>query len=604
MYKVKPVGRTYLKIIVRMKKVLYIICLGVMIFSCRKDIDELEIEYEYPGIKEYVKTNIAGTIADENDNAIPDAIVVIGNKSIKTDINGIFQIRNLLIDANNLTISVNKAGYFPGYRSITVSPNSKNYISIKLIKTNIVNNIQADAGGLISYNDYSIDIPANSMILDNGVPYNGTVKVISKWLDPTDEEFGNKMPGRLMGLNTQGNLTGLISMGILAVNLASSTGDLLLLKPGAEAKIRMRVPVSILNEAPATIPLWHFHPVKKIWIEEGSATLVNGFYEGKVSHFSFWNLDVSVPVIKLKFKVQDNNGIPAVNAKIKLQIGNTNQIGIGYTDDKGEVSGFVPQNQIFNSEIYLPFGSCVIPVIKQQIGPFTDNKTINHILLSSQLSIYKINGNLINCDNEAVQNGYVKINGEINNIIWADDTGHFENSILLCKPLNNAITLKGYDSQSFKVSTEKIAVFSANNKFEAGTIQICDNPTDYITYTFNGYTYTFLDPSIYNTASWLHVTKETNQYDMKIHLAFFHPINKEVGNFPLEYFTITGKDNKGNEVKHVCNMTCDSIKTEVIENDGIGGYISGTFKGSAIDSSLKSDVKVIKVTGSYRGKWN
>ena len=77
----------------------------------------------------------------------------------------------------------------------------------------------------------------------------------AKWLNPVSTDFVEQMPGRLRGVTADNELSGMVSLGMLAVELKDATGNKLQIRDGQEAALRMKVPAQLLASAPATIPL-------------------------------------------------------------------------------------------------------------------------------------------------------------------------------------------------------------------------------------------------------------------------------------------------------------------------------------------------------------
>ena len=87
----------------------------------------------------------------------------------------------------------------------------------------------------------------------------------------------------LFGLNEDGNERGLKTYGMTVVELEDPSGNPLQLAAGSPVEMTTDIPASLQGDAPATIPLWYFDEEMGIWMEEGSAELVNGdTYIGKV----------------------------------------------------------------------------------------------------------------------------------------------------------------------------------------------------------------------------------------------------------------------------------------------------------------------------------
>lgn len=117
------------------------------------------------------------------------------------------------------------------------------------------------------------------------------------------------MPGDLRGISTDGSLKTLTTYGMAAVELTGALGELLQIAPGQKASLTMPIPVAILSNAPATIPLWSFDEAKGLWKEEGQAIKTGSNYVGDVSHFSFWNCDVPNNYVQFNCTVKNSDGI-------------------------------------------------------------------------------------------------------------------------------------------------------------------------------------------------------------------------------------------------------------------------------------------------------
>jgi hypothetical protein len=109
------------------------------------------------------------------------------------------------------------------------------------------------------------------------------------------------MPGDLVGLNENNERGALGSLGMVAVELVSASGDPLQVKEGKKVTMKVNVPAAMLATAPATIPMWYFDEARGYWTREGSAELQGNQYVTEVPHFSFWNCDAWFDLV---------NGVP------------------------------------------------------------------------------------------------------------------------------------------------------------------------------------------------------------------------------------------------------------------------------------------------------
>ena len=80
-----------------MKKLMYLSLCLLMLFGCRKDIDEeikqkdiFEPEVTYFPVLNPVRASVLGKVLDELGNVIPDATINLGNSIAKTDDKGRF----------------------------------------------------------------------------------------------------------------------------------------------------------------------------------------------------------------------------------------------------------------------------------------------------------------------------------------------------------------------------------------------------------------------------------------------------------------------------------------------------------------------------------
>src|SRR4029078_1969327 len=139
------------------------------------------------------------------------------------------------------------------------------------------------------------------------------------------------------------------SFGMLAVELEGNSGEQLQIATGKTAKLRFTIPSSLRSTAPATISLWSVDETTGLWKQEGSATKGTDYYEGDVSHFSFWNCDVSGQTVYLEMTITTSNE-PLSHVLVKLTRPN-GASSYGYTDSSGHVGGLVPKNETLTLEV-------------------------------------------------------------------------------------------------------------------------------------------------------------------------------------------------------------------------------------------------------------
>ncbi len=450
-----------------------LILLLVILGGCQKDISQFT---EIPG-KNY-KSNILGMVLDEEDQPVVEAIVNFGGKTVTTDVNGIYQFKNVDISSQHSFLSIQKDGYFTGSRAFnTFEPGKTLNLRNVLLKKNFDQTFDSSSGGEIRDSGLTIKFSPNSIMYDNSnTEYSGTIHAAIKYLDPLSDEIYTQMPGNLSAIDENDNVTTLITYGMVAVELHADDGQKLNLKNGSKAEMSIELPSSKVSSAPQNIPLWYFDDQLGYWIEEGFATLNGDTYTGEVSHFSWWNYDVPYPPINLSGRVVDMVGNPLANVTLSFFIqGSSNWVSSGRTNSDGTFSGPVPKDMDLIVQVEL--GGCNYVIQNSQIGPFSQDATIPDIVVdNAHSSSYLITGNVIDCNQNLVENGYIKLVGQFINETYPIVNGEVSIQFFHCSNLN-------FDVIAVDVNTLKESFplkIIGEGEYHFDSIEACELTTEYI----------------------------------------------------------------------------------------------------------------------------
>src|SRR6478752_2777616 len=385
------------------------ICISLL--SCQK-----EVKNDSPGIgggtgtvvnPSPVQGNVTGKIIDNNNNAVAGATVKAGSNTTTTDNRGLFRFNNIQLDKYAAVITVEKTGFFKGYRVFSASANNTNFVKLKLVPKSLIGSIDAVAGGSVNLPDNSkITLPASGIVVrSNNQSYTGSVKVYAAVIDPTAADISQIVPGSFQGTDADNYRVILTSFGMLAVELEGNSGEQLQIATGKTAKLRFTIPSSLRSTAPATIPLWSVDETTGLWKQEGNATKGTDYYEGDVSHFSFWNCDVSSQTVFLEMTIVTAEG-PLSHVQVKLTRPNGSS-SYGYTDSSGHVGGQVPKNEALTLEV---LNTCSQAIYTQTVGPFSTNTNLGTITVTlPPVNTLQITGSVVNCSNQPVTNGNVLV---------------------------------------------------------------------------------------------------------------------------------------------------------------------------------------------------
>jgi hypothetical protein len=560
-----------------------VLVVGTLFTSCDpKDINE---SYE-PGenneigldLGQNVQHDFMGRIVDESNAPLENVMVSIGSKMESTDANGMFIISNANVKKRQAFIVAEKPGYLKGMQSL-VPTQGTNTVRLMLIPQNIVATISS--GG-----DSEVNLPNGTAVkFDgafkevNGNAYSGNVDVIMYHLDPSNPDIDAIMPGNLQAENASGEERILESYGMLNVELRGTSGQELNIADGHVAEIEMPVDPAQSGNAPATIPLWHFDEENGYWIEDGEATLIGGKYVGEVSHFSWWNCDAQFPTVTLCLNVVDAANIPLSNVKVEMFRSGATYPRTGVSNGIGEICGLIPANETLTLKI---FDQCGIEVYTTTIGPFSTNTNYGDLVLPT-VSAAVITGNLVDCSNANVTNGYAAVTYG-NQYATVDVTnGSFSLSVIQCASLSD-FTLEGADFDTFQTTTALPFTFNNTN---VGNIIACSAVTEFISVRVDNnptdYFLASISASGNQSSPGISVSSQTNLNYFYVGLGSTTP-----GNYSLDQFGFEAS-----------NIDLDySIPTNLqlnLSNYGsAGNYIDATINGTYTDTS--GNVRNLSVT--------
>ena len=461
-------------------KPILLFLLALTIYSCNKN-ESIDGEGTSGGTNQefefgsQVQRDFMGSIKDESNVAISNALVSIGTKTATTDAKGIFIIKNATVQERFAYIEVSKTGYLKGLKTVTPTQDVSQ-VDLVLLTENIQplpsnSQIQLINGTKVTFNGGFEDASGNA--------YNGVVNYSMNHIDPASPTIANEMPGMLLGKTTADDFEMLQTYGMLHVSLTDASGNPLQIAAGSTAEIRMPIPSVLSGAAPVTIPLWSFDEAVGYWVEDGFATKTGSEYVGTVSHFSWWNCDINFPTEVLCLTVEDANGNPLANVNVDLSFPGNPFPGTGVSNALGRICGVVPTNQTIT---YTAYDDCGNTLSTNTIGPFTNATTwINEtITIPNSPALQTITGNFLDCNGSSVIDGYVELSYGGYQTIQYIENGVFEISTLICNGSTSGF-VEGLDYNNSQ-STGVIPFIFSQPVSNIGTIISCNSIDEYVTY--------------------------------------------------------------------------------------------------------------------------
>ncbi len=438
----------------KIKHVFWIALLAlVSIAGCHKDSNEdynQDITTTFqPKVYQEITGSIIGFVYDEQGHPVSGAQVAIYSTATQTNAYGIFYFKNVKMDRQGTYIKVIKEGFFLGSDIVYPLEKGATNTRIKLLKLDNSQSFIAKNGGKITLSDsVQVSFPAGSVANADGTLYNGKVLISARFLNPNHADMGDMMPGGLMADGANGNTYILGTLGMLAIELHDENGKTLNIFKGKQATIEMP---AVTGYKASTVPFWYFDEHKGRWQEEGVATLQGDKYVATVNHFSFWNLDVPYPLVQLCGEVLYENGNPAQNVNLKIEVDGLG-CRYGYINESGQFCGKVPKGKTLKISIHSNICNKVLAEVT--INPLHDDTQMNKIIVE-KLNEYTITGTLT-CQGTAPDAGIVvvKTKGTLYPFPTNKD-GHFSLNIsaFVCNP-NDEVKIFGFDNTSNKSSNE------------------------------------------------------------------------------------------------------------------------------------------------------
>ncbi len=580
---------------------LVIILFGIILgfASCRKDSD---VVIETPILMENeVLGSITGQVVDESNEPVENATVILNDDLQTTDENGFFLFKEQTLNGAGTVVKVQSAQHFEVSKIVNPKPKANTIVYIKLLDKKLVGTINAAVGGTIQVSGTSlegeVDFPENAFVLKGSdTPYAGDVQVFGRLINPANNDDVLAIPGDLRAVNASNELVQLASYSMMSISLETSDGQQLDLANNKEATLSFPIDPTLQTNAPSTIPLWHYNIETGHWEEEGSAELVNNQYQGKVSHFSFWNCDVPFPLVQISGRVIDEIGNPLAGITVSIKLANSALVGYDYTNNAGEFSGGIPKDE----ELEITFSKnydCIDFSISQNLGAFSNDITLGDIKIDLS-DFYFISGRLLSCEGEVIPNGQVIISAdEGNTLTYANSDGFF---IVPACYTNFSLTAVDYvnDIRNEPVKFES----SINENTNVGDVLLCSKLDTYITLNYNGSTFRMEDATTYRDTSSFTIYAETAGLDSLDYKSMRLLVNSDLGgdiagvyeNGAFAYFS--GED----DIEIVCwkgDISCD-IAVEIISSDQEDIYIIGTYEGMVKDNNM--DDELIPISGSFK----
>lgn len=282
-------------------------------------------------------------------------------------------------------ISITAAGFAETFQVARLATGRIASLEVQLLPVGVTQSVTIAAGGTVTVPDSSAQVtfPPGGLIPVTGGTPAATVNVSLTPINPAIDS--RVMPGDYTTVPTGSAApVSIESFGALLVDIRDDSGTRYNLAAGQVSTVR--IPLGTLSASPPrAIPLFYFNETTGFWVEEGSATLAgaapNQYYEGTVTHFSFWNADRVMDTVFVTGCVRDAANQPVANVVVRSD-------GVDYSGSASTVTavdgGFrVAVRRGGLATLSVPFNRNGDPLATAtNIGPLTTDFTLPACLVT------------------------------------------------------------------------------------------------------------------------------------------------------------------------------------------------------------------------------
>jgi len=314
--------------------------------------------------------SVSGLVVDmDTDAPVANARISAAGRSVQSQADGRFTLTGLAA-SERLPVQVEATGHGNNVAIVKLPANSAATIRVRLLKLAPTQVFNAEVGAtlILPGSPAQAQVPANSLVdALTGAPVSGPVTASLTNVDPARDP--ERMPGGYTTLQ-DGNVRAIESFGAIKVDLRDANGRRLQLAPNTDARIR--IPLSTRSpNPPADVPLFHFDEATGRWTKEGIAllrTAPNGerYYQGEVTHYSYWNADIESETVEVEGCVQNPDGSPAAGVIVSGSGSDYSGRTSAITNNEGRFTMSVRKNAI--TSIWAATDTRVTPITELTVG--------------------------------------------------------------------------------------------------------------------------------------------------------------------------------------------------------------------------------------------
>lgn len=296
---------------------------------------------------------VSGRITDIDGAPIAGVTVRVDNQRTRTDATGAYALPQVPLGI--YVVSFEHPQYVFTQRSASVLPGSDPWVETSLLQRSKVQHFDAEKGAIIHQGPLTLDFEPQDLAFEDGSPIHGEVDVIATAIDPRERGHISAAPARLEGISLSGAEVGLVSYGMLEVEIFQGTRRVQV-RPGQTVRTSFQLGEKAGLSTGDTVPLWHHDTSRGLWVQErerdATVRSANGelAVEAELPHFSSWNFDSLADATCSKFSVTINNTSAKTLLKLRVYSTDSNGVKDGSVTASGTPASTSPYYWEFQSD--------------------------------------------------------------------------------------------------------------------------------------------------------------------------------------------------------------------------------------------------------------
>jgi hypothetical protein len=249
---------------------------------------------------------VKGRVIGLDDQPVAGITVKIGDRETVSGADGGYTLDE--VPNGNHVLTFEHPEYVLTQRAVGLGPGEEPWVVGRILRRGAVHRVDVGKVEIVREGALSLEFEPGDLVLATGKEVTGAVDVVVTTIDPRERGHIDAAPARLEGVTASGAQVGLISYGMLEVEMWQD-GKKVQVRPGQTVKTSMNVTGGMPIEAGDAIPMWHHDTDLGLWVQERGTDARVLELDGELvavtelPHFSAWNFDIATDAVCANIRI-------------------------------------------------------------------------------------------------------------------------------------------------------------------------------------------------------------------------------------------------------------------------------------------------------------